>query len=81
MYAERIRRSVVNPQPRVTIDTRTTAVSLVGRDDGMGFIAAHAAMDEATRFASDCGIGLVGKRRSTHFGMGALDALQAIEKG
>ncbi len=81
MYVERLRRGVVNPRPDVTIDTRTSAVSLVDGDDGMGFIAAHVAMDEATRLAGDCGIGLVGVRRSTHFGMGALYALQAIEAG
>lgn len=81
MYVERLRRGVVNPQPEVTIANRTAAVSLVDGDDGMGFIAAHIVMDEAMRLAEGAGIGLVGVRRSTHYGMGALYALQAIEKG
>ncbi len=81
MYVERLRRGVVNPRPNVAIQTKTAAVSSVDGDDGMGFIAAHIAMDEAMRLAGESGIGLVGVHRSTHFGMGALYALQAIEKG
>lgn len=38
-------------------------------------------MTEAIRLAKNSGIGLVGVHRSTHFGMGALYALQAIEAG
>ncbi|MGE7717936.1 Ldh family oxidoreductase [Priestia megaterium] len=81
MYLERIRRKVVNPQPNITIKNITPAVSLVDGDDGMGFLAAHKAMDEAVRLAKQSGIGLVGVRRSTHYGMAALYVKQAIEAG
>jgi L-2-hydroxycarboxylate dehydrogenase (NAD+) len=81
MYLERIRRKVVNPQPNITIKNITPAVSLVNGDDGMGFLAAHKAMDEAVRLAKQSGIGLVGVRRSTHYGMAALYVKQAIEAG
>ncbi|MGG0453874.1 Ldh family oxidoreductase [Priestia megaterium] len=81
MYLERIRRKVVNPQPSITIKNITPAVSLVDGDDGMGFLAAHKAMDEAVRLAKQSGIGLVGVRRSTHYGMAALYVKQAIEAG
>jgi len=80
MYIERIRRGVVNPKPEIKVEQVAGAVSSVDGDDGMGFLASHIAMDEAMRLASEAGIGLVGVHRSTHFGMGALYVLQALER-
>ncbi len=81
MYLERIRRGVVNPQPNITVKQITSAVSAVDGDDGMGFLAGHRAMEEAISLAEKSGIGLVGVRRSTHYGMAALYVLQAIDAG
>lgn len=81
MYLERLARGVVNPRPRIEVTQVSPAVSLVDGDDGMGFLAAHRAMDEAVARARECGIGMAGVRRSTHFGMSALYILQAIEAG
>jgi L-2-hydroxycarboxylate dehydrogenase (NAD+) len=81
MYLERLEKGVVKAQPDITFQKITGAVGLVDGDDGMGFLAAHRAMDEAIVLAETSGIGLVGVRRSTHFGMAALYVMQAIEKG
>jgi len=81
MYMERLRRGLVNPRPNVTVKNVAGAVSLIDGDNGMGFIPSHRATEEAVALASKNGIGLVGVHRSTHFGMGALYALQAIEAG
>ncbi|AUX76260.1 MULTISPECIES: Ldh family oxidoreductase [Sinorhizobium] len=81
MYVERLQRGLVNPRPNVTVSKVAGAVSLVDGDNGMGFIASHRATEEAIALAKTNGIGLVGVHRSTHFGMGALYALQAIEAG
>lgn len=81
MYLERLRRGLVTANPNITIRKVAGAVAEVDADNGMGFLASHRAMDEAIALARDCGIGLVGVRNSTHFGMGALYALQAIEQG
>ncbi|OWV71963.1 lactate dehydrogenase [Rhizobium sp. R634] len=81
MYVERLQRGLVNPRPEVTVEKVAGAVSIVDGNNGMGFIASHKAMAEAVSLASRNGIGLVGVHRSTHFGMGALYALQAIEAG
>jgi LDH2 family malate/lactate/ureidoglycolate dehydrogenase len=81
MYVERLSKGLVNPRPDVTVKNVAGAVSLVDGDNGMGFIASHRATDEAVKLAEKNGIGLVGVHRSTHFGMGALYALQAIEAG
>jgi LDH2 family malate/lactate/ureidoglycolate dehydrogenase len=81
MYLERLRRGVVKPRPEITVQAMTAAAALVDGDDGMGFLAARRAMDEAVRLAQGVGIGVVGVRRSTHYGMAALYVLQAIERG
>jgi len=81
MYVHRINKGLVNPAPKILVEDKTAAVALVDGDNGMGFLAAHKATDEACMRADTVGIGLVAVRRSTHFGMGALYALQAIEKG
>ncbi len=81
MYLERLRRGVVNPRPAISVTKMTPAVSLVDGDDGMGFLVAHEAMKEAIALAGAIGIGLVGVRRSTHFGMSALYVQQAIDAG
>ncbi len=81
MYLERLRRGLVTARPDIRVEQVAGAVSLVDGNNGMGFLASHRAMDEAVALASKTGIGLVGVKRSTHFGMGALYALQAIEAG
>lgn len=81
MYVERLQRGLVNPRPEITVQRVAGAVSLVDGDNGMGFLASHRATEEAVELARANGIGLVGVHRSTHFGMGALYALQAIEAG
>jgi L-2-hydroxycarboxylate dehydrogenase (NAD+) len=81
MYLERIRKGVVKAQPDITVTKITSAVASVDGDDGMGFLAAHRAMDEAIKLAADSGIGLVGVKRSTHYGMASLYVQQALEAG
>ncbi|HEV7322927.1 MAG TPA: Ldh family oxidoreductase [Ensifer sp.] len=81
MYVERLQRGLVNPRPEITVQKVAGAVSLVDGDNGMGFLASHRATEEAVALAKANGIGLVGVHRSTHFGMGALYALQAIKAG
>ena len=81
MYMERLRAGLVNARRNIKIDEVAGAVSHVDGDNAMGFIPSHIAMTEAIRLAKNSGIGLVGVHRSTHFGMGALYALQAIEAG
>lgn len=78
-YCERLRRGLVNPTPNIAVERITPVAASVDGDDGMGFIVAHRAMDEAIEMARGFGLGLTGIKRSTHFGMAALYVLQAIE--
>ncbi|TRW99138.1 Ldh family oxidoreductase [Paracoccus sp. M683] len=80
MYLERLDRGLVNSRPQMQVTKVAGAVAHVDADNAMGFLPSHLAMDTAMDLAADAGIGLVGVSRSTHFGMGALYALQAIER-
>jgi LDH2 family malate/lactate/ureidoglycolate dehydrogenase len=81
IYSRRIREGVINPTPKVTVEEVTPVARLVSGDDGMGFIVAHRAMDEAIGIAKTFGVGLVAVKRSTHFGMAALYVQQAMRAG
>jgi LDH2 family malate/lactate/ureidoglycolate dehydrogenase len=81
MYLERLRRGVVNPKPNITVEKITAAAALVDGDDGMGFMAGRRGMDEAMALAADAGIGFVGVKRSTHYGMAAIYVMRAIARG
>jgi L-2-hydroxycarboxylate dehydrogenase (NAD+) len=81
MYLERLRRGLVNPRPNMEVKRVAGAVTEIDADNAMGFLPSHLAIREGIAMAREQGIGLVGVHRSTHFGMGALYALQAIEAG
>lgn len=81
MYLERIRKGVVNPSPNIKIEKITSAVAKVDGDAGMGFITGHQAMDVAMDLCRESGIGLVGIKNSTHYGMAALYVMQAMKEG
>lgn len=81
MYLERLRRGLVNPRPDIRVEQVAGAVASVDGDNAMGFLPSHIAMDKAMGLAESAGIGLVGVHNSTHFGMGALYVLQALERG
>lgn len=81
MYCERLRKGVANPHPNIEVARVAAAAALVDGDDGLGLVVGHRAMAEAIAIARECGIGLVGVKRSGHYGMAALYILQAVEAG
>lgn len=81
MYLERLDKGLVNPRPDMKVTKVAGAVAHLDADNAMGFLPSHLAMDTAMDLAADAGIGMVGVKNSTHFGMGALYVLQAIERG
>jgi LDH2 family malate/lactate/ureidoglycolate dehydrogenase len=81
IYAERLRRGLVKPQPNIVVERVTPVAASVDGDDGMGFIVGKRAMEEAIAMAGQFGLGMAAVRRSTHYGMAALYVLQAIDAG
>lgn len=79
MYADRLRAKLVNPQPKIRVDRTSPSSCRVHGDDGMGFVVATRATEEAIRIAQEQGLGLAGVHRSTHFGCSSRYVMQALE--
>jgi LDH2 family malate/lactate/ureidoglycolate dehydrogenase len=80
-YHERIRAGVIDPAAQLETISRGPAVALVDAHRGSGHVAATRAMELALDLAAASGIGAVGVRDSTHFGVAAYYAERALEHG
>ncbi len=78
IYAKRLRLGLVNPRPALTLTRVAPSAAHLDGDDGMGMVAGTKAMEGAIALARETGVGLVGVRRSTHYGMAAYYVLQAV---
>merc|ERR1712100_623894 len=79
VYAKRLRAGVVNARPAIKVSNPAPSAAAIDGDDGMGFVVATRATEEAIRIAKAQGIGLAGVKRSTHFGCSAHYVMQALE--
>jgi LDH2 family malate/lactate/ureidoglycolate dehydrogenase len=80
-YLERVRRGLINPRPDLKVERVTPMAGSLDGQDAFGFVVATKAMEEAIEMAGEFGVGIVSARRSTHFGMAANYALQAMDAG
>lgn len=78
IYARRLRSGLVNPTPALRVTRVAPAAAWLDGDDGMGMVVGTRAMAEAIAIVRETGVGLVGVRRSTHYGMAAYYVLQAV---
>jgi LDH2 family malate/lactate/ureidoglycolate dehydrogenase len=80
-YLDRIDKGLINPAPDLAFERVAPAAARLDGQNGLGFIIATRAVTEAIEIARDNGLGLVGIRNSTHYGMAATYLLQAVEAG
>jgi LDH2 family malate/lactate/ureidoglycolate dehydrogenase len=80
-YLDRVQRGLINPRPNLVVERVTPMVGALDGQDGFGFVVATKGMAEAMDMAREFGVGIVSARRSTHFGMAANYALQAMDAG
>ena len=80
-YLERIRLGLINSHPMLTPREAGLAARHLDGQDGLGFVVATRAMDEAMTLARSTGIAAVSVFRSSHYGMAANYVLQAAEDG
>src|SRR5215467_5129978 len=80
-YLERVRRGLINPRPDLKVERVKPMVGSLDGQNAFGFVVATKAMAEAIDMAREFGVGIVSARRSTHFGMAANYALQAMDAG
>jgi len=81
VYAERIRKGVVNPRPVPRIVRTSGATALLDGDNGLGAVVGSKAMEMAIEQAADAGISLIGAGHSNHFGIAAFYVQKAVRRG
>ena len=78
-YIKRLRIGSLNGNPDIRVVQQTGNTAIVDGDHGMGHAVAFFAMQEALKLA-ESGIGFVGVRKSSHFGIAGYTAIQALAK-
>jgi len=77
IYIPRIRKGLINPDPKIAVKSVAPAMKIVYGDDGLGPVVAARGIREAIDLAKDLGTGFVGCRDSNHFGAAAPYVLMA----
>jgi LDH2 family malate/lactate/ureidoglycolate dehydrogenase len=80
-YLNRISQGLVDPAPDLAFEQVAPAAARLDGRNGLGFVVATRAVEHAISLAKTSGLGVVGVRNSTHYGMAATYLLQAIEAG
>ena len=80
-YLKRFKHGLIRSPCHAYTATRRKAVSLVDGRNGFGQVIGQLAMRRAIRLATDFGVGVVGVKRSNHFGPAAYYVNLAAEKG
>ncbi len=81
IYARRLEAGLVNPRPQVRAIRRQGPWALLDGDHGLGPRVGLSAVEEALALARDHGVGVVGVRRSTHFGTAGFYAERLAQAG
>jgi len=80
-YARRIASGATNPRPQIRIERETAISAQIDGDNGPGQWVSVVAMEIAITKAREKGVGLVGARRSNHFGAAGHYAWLAAREG
>ena len=80
MYCDRIKKNVINSNPKIKIKKISQSISLVDANNSIGFVAADIGIKQAIKNAKKSGIGLVGIKNSGHYGLSGYYAEQAVKK-
>ena len=80
MYCDRIRKKLINPKPKIKIKKISQSISHIDANNSIGFVSADIGVNQAIKNAKKTGIGLVGVKKSGHFGLSSFYAEQAVKK-
>ncbi len=80
MYVPRVRKGLINPNPKIVVKSVAPAMKLINGDDGLGPVVGTRGMKEAIESARELGIAFVGCRDSNHFGAAAPYVLMACQE-
>lgn len=80
IYAERLRRGVVNARPEIRNTREAASVMRVDGDNGPGAVVGTVAMNHALTLAKESGVGVAVARHSNHYGACAYFTMMALPK-
>ena len=80
MYCNRIDKKLINPRPKIKVKKISNSVSLIDADNSIGFVSANLGIKEAIKNAKKSGIGFVGIKKSSHYGLSGFYAEKAVKK-
>tara|TARA_Y100001936_G_scaffold236882_1_gene266766 strand:- start:146 stop:1150 length:1005 start_codon:yes stop_codon:yes gene_type:complete len=80
MYCDRINKKVINPRPKIKIKNISKSISIVDADNSIGFVAAEIGIKKTIENAKETGIGMVGIKKSGHYGLSGYYVEQAVKK-
>ena len=80
MYCERIKKKVINPNPKIKIKNISRSVCHIDADNSIGFVAADVAIKKAITIAKRTGISFVAVKNSGHYGLSGYYAEKAVKK-
>ena len=80
MYCNRIKKGLINPNPKIKIKKISQSISHIDANNSIGFVAADIGIKKAIDHAKKTGIGLVGIKKSNHYGLSSFYAEQAVKK-
>ena len=80
MYCDRINKKVINPKPKIKIKKISQSITHIDADNSIGFVAADIGIKHAINNAKKTGFGLVGIKKSGHYGLSGYYAEKAVKK-
>ena len=80
MYCDRIKKKLINPNPKIKIKKISQSISLVDANNSIGFVGADLGVKRAILNAKKTGIGIVAIKNSGHYGLSSFYAEQAVKK-
>ena len=80
MYCDRIKKKLINSNPKIKIKKISRSISLVDAGNAIGFIGGDVGIKQAIKNAQSSGIGIVAVKNSGHFGLSSFFAEQAVKK-
>ena len=69
MYCDRIKKKLINPNPKIKIKKISKSISSIDAKNSIGFVSATIATKEVIKNAKTSGIGIVGVKNSGHYGL------------
>lgn len=81
IYVKRMRSGAINLKADIKPEKGSEGFEIMNGDDAHGFLVGRAAMNRAIELAKKYNVGVVGAKRSNHFGAAGLYARMATDQG